>query len=117
MIQKVEKWRIQELGQVLKRLSLLMQTGKNSDWGSVFSHFSLEAQNIAGHNKFDLNAIKRLSQNIVTCFEGGSSLRNLVLLQKEPKQMETINQEFREAIGLLFVILASIEEKLEEPIN
>jgi hypothetical protein len=31
--------------------------------------------------------------------------------------MEALNQEFREAIRNLFEILASIEEKLIEPVN
>lgn len=117
MIQKIEKWRIQELGQVLKRLSILMKEGKNSDWGSVFSHFSHEAQNIVGHGTFDPEALKRLSNNIINCFEGGSSLRNLVLLQNEPTKMDALNKEFRETIRLLFTILGSFEEKLKEPIH
>jgi hypothetical protein len=117
MIQKIEKWRIQELAQVLKRLSILMQEGKNSDWGSVFSHYAHEAQNIVGHRTFDMDALRRLSNNIVNCFAGGSSLRNLVLLQKEPINMDALNQEFRETIRLLFTILGSFEEKWKEPIH
>jgi hypothetical protein len=117
MIQKVEKWRIQELEQVLNRLALLLMKGKSSDWGNVFSHFAQEAQNIAAHQKFNLDVLKRLTQNIVNCFEGVSSLRNLVLIQENPKKKDTLNREFREALRVLFAILASIEEKWTEPIN
>ena len=91
MIQKVEKWRIQELEQVLNRLAMLLHKGKSSDWGNVFSHFAQEAQNIAAHRKFNLDALKRLSQNIVNCFEGISSLRNLVLIQENPQKKGCMN--------------------------
>ncbi len=117
VIQKIEKWRIQELEQVLVRLSVLMKEGKNSDWGSVFSHFAHEAQSIVGHKTFDLDALKKLSNNIIHCFEGGSSLRKLVLLQKEPMKMDVLNQEFRETIRLLFTILGSFEEEWEEQVH
>ena len=117
MIQKVEKWRIQELEQVLNQLALLLRTGENSDWANVFFHYAQEAKKLALHNKFDLDVLKRLSQNIVNCFEGISSLRTLVLIQERAKQMEALNQEFREAIRSLFEILASIEDKWIEPFN
>ena len=94
-----------------------MKEGKNSDWGSVFSHFAHEAQTILGHRTFNLDALKRLSNNIIHCFEGASSLRKLVLLQKEPMKMNALNQEFRETIRLLFTILGSFEEKWEEQVH
>ena len=117
MVQKVEKWRVLELEQVLNRISRLMKEGENPDWSSVFSHFALEAQNIVNHEKFDLDALQRLLRNILICFDRGSSLRNLELSQNEPGLRETLNKEFRETIGRLFAILSSIEEKWEEPIN
>lgn len=117
VIQKVEKWRIQELGQVLDRLSLLLRKGENSEWANAFSHFTQEAQNLAAHKKFDLDVLKRLAKNIVHCFDDASSLRNLVLIQKNPNHMEILNQEFRDVIRLLFEILASIEKKWTELIN
>jgi len=117
VIQKVEKWRVQELGQALNQLALLLRRGENTEWANVFSHFGHEAQNITTHENFDLDVLKRLAQNIVNCFDGISSLRKLVLNHENPRQMETLNQKFREAIQLLFEILASIEEKWTEPIN
>ena len=58
MIQKVEKWRIQELEQVLIRISLLMRKGSNSDWASVFSHCAQEAKHLAFMN-LQIQAIDR----------------------------------------------------------
>lgn len=117
MIQKIEKWRIQELEQVLNRLALLLRTGKNSDWANVFSHYAQEAKKLSLQTKFNLDMLKRLSQNIGNCFEGISSLRTLVLIQESAKQMEVLNQEFRESIRYLFEILASIKKKWSEPVN
>ena len=117
VIQKVEKWRIQELEQVLNRLALLLRTGKNSDWANVFSHFAQEAKILTLHNRFNLDSLKRLVPNIVNCFESISSLRTLVLIQQSAQQMETLNHEFRESIRNLFEILVSIEEKWTDPVN
>jgi hypothetical protein len=117
VIQTVEKWRIQELGQVLNRLALLLQKGENSDWARVFSHYALEAKNLADHKKFNLDVLKRLAQNIINCFDHVSSLRNLVLTHNNARKMEILNREFKKAIRLLFEIIASIEKKWKEPIN
>jgi hypothetical protein len=116
-MQKVEKWRILELSQVLGRLSLLLREGDNAEWANVFSHFNEEAQNLASHETFDLSVLKRLTQNIINCFDGTSSLSNLVLMKKDIKQMEILNQDYRDTIRHLFTILASLEEKWTEQIN
>ena len=117
MIQKIEKWRIQELEQSLNRLSLLLRKGKSFDWANVFSHFAQEAKVLVDHKKFDLDKIKRLAQNIVNCFDHVSSLRNLVLTHENARKMDILNREFRKTIRLLFEILASIEEKWTESVN
>ncbi len=117
MIQKVEKWRIQELEQVLNRLASLLRLGENYDWASVFSHFALEAKRLAIKDKLNLDSLKRLVYNIFNCFDGTSSLRTLVLVQENTKQMDKLNQDFRESISHLFDIFASIEEKWTDPVN
>ena len=116
-MQKVEKWRIQEMGQVLTRLSQLLRQGENAEWANVFAHFAQEAQNIARQKKFSLEVLKRLVHNIINCFDSGSSLRNMVLIQKNGKQMEVLNQEFRDTIKHLLEILAAIEEKWTESVS
>jgi hypothetical protein len=117
VIQKIEKWRIQELEQALNRLSLLLRKGKNYDWANVFSHFAQEAHNLADRKKFNLDMLKRLAQNIVNCFDHVSSLRNLVLTHENPRKMDILNREFRNAIRVLFEILASIEEKWSDVVH
>ena len=117
MIQKIEKWRIQELEQALNRLSLLLRKGQNFDWANVFSHFAQEANKLADHQKFNLDMLKRLAQNIINCFDHISSLRNLVLTHENPRKMDILNREFRNAIRHLFEIITSIEKKWTEPIH
>ncbi len=116
-MQKVEKWRILELSQILGRIALLLREGENAEWANVFSHFNQEAQNVASEKKFDLSVLKRLTQNIINCFDGTSSLSNLVLVKRNLNQMERLNQDYRTAIRDLFTILASLEEKWTEQIN
>jgi hypothetical protein len=116
-MQKVEKWRIQELGQVLSRLSRLLRQGENSEWANVFFHFAQEAQNLVDHKRFDLNVLKRLVQNIINCFDGISSMGSLVLIQENANKMDLLNQEFRDSIKFLFEILASIKAKWTESVN
>jgi hypothetical protein len=117
VIQKVEKWRIQELEQVLNRLSLLMRMGANPDWAAVFSHYALEAKHLANREKFNLDVLKKLAQNIVNCFDHVSSLRNLVLTHENAKKMDILNREFRNSLKLMFEIIAQIEEKWTDPIS
>jgi hypothetical protein len=117
VIQKVEKWRIKELEQVLNRISLLMRRGANSDWASVFSHYAQEAKHLAEREKFNLDFLKRLVLNIVNCFDHVSSLRNLVLTHENARKTEILNREFRKSISLLFEIIASIEEKWTESVS
>jgi hypothetical protein len=116
-MQKIEKWRIQEMAQVLNRLSQLLRLGDNSEWANVFSHFAKEAQNLIDQKILKLDGLKRLSQNIINCFDSTSSLRNLVLIQENNKKMEILNQEFRDTIRVLFEILAAMEEKWTESVN
>lgn len=116
-VQRVEKWRIQELSQVLKHLSRLLRLGQNAEWASVFSHYAQEALNLAAQESFKLDGLKRLVQNILSCFEDASSLHDLVLVQEDIKKMGNLNQEFRDAIRLLFENLAAIEEKWTESVH
>jgi hypothetical protein len=116
-MQKVEKWRIQQLAQLLDRIASLLRMGNHADWASVFSHYAHEARILAGKEKLNLDSLKRLVQNIITCFEGASSLRQLVLARENAKQMDSLNQEFREAVSHLFDIFMSIEEKWTDRIN
>ncbi len=116
-MQKIEKWRIQELTQVLNQLAAILREGNNSEWASVFNHFAQEAHAIVQSVQFDLEGLKKLIMNMRSCFEGASSLHNLVLAEENSKKMEELNQEFTRVKGLLFMLLSDIEKKWAEPIN
>jgi hypothetical protein len=116
-MQKVEKWRIQELAQVLNQISILLREGKNAEWASVFSHFAQEAYLISEKRELKIDFLIRLIENIINCFEGGSSLRNLVLQHENSKRMTKLNQEFGQRRQVLSEILIDMETKWTEPVN
>ena len=116
-MQKIEKWRIQELAQVLNQMATLLREGKNTEWANVFSHFTQEANDISEKRELELGSLARLIQNVINCFDGGSSLRNLILSHEDSKRMAKLNQEFSRRRKLLSEILADMEEKRAEPIN
>ncbi len=116
-MQRVEKWRIQELAQVLGQISILLREGKDAEWANVFSHFAQEAHKIFEKSELELDSLVRLIQNIVNCFDSGSSLRNLILRHDNSNRMATLNQEFSQKRNILSEILTEIETKWTETIN
>ena len=116
-MQKVEKWRIQELAQVLNQISILFREGKNAEWANVFSHFAQEARTISEKRELNLDFLIRLIQNIINCFDEGSSLRNIVLQHENSEKMSTLNHEFTQKRQLLSEILIDMEAKWTEPVN
>jgi hypothetical protein len=116
-MQKIEKWRIVELEQVLNQISILLREGKNPEWANVFSHFAQEAHKILDKNDLELNSLQRLIQNIIVCFDGGSSLRSLILHHGNSNRMAKLNQEFGHKRNFLSEILTQMEAKWAEPIN
>lgn len=116
-MQKIEKWRIQELTQVLNQLAALLREGNNSEWASVFNHFAQEAHEIVQRIQFDLEGLKRLVKNMRSCFDGASTLHSLVLAEENSKKMKELNQEFIRIKGLLFMLLSDLEKKWIEPIH
>jgi hypothetical protein len=101
-MQKIEKWRIVELEQVLNQISILLREGKNPEWDK---------------NDLELNSLQRLIQNIIVCFDGGSSLRSLILHHGNSNRMAKLNQEFGHKRNFLSEILTQMEAKWAEPIN
>ncbi len=52
-IQKVEIWRVKELGLVLHHLTELFRKSDHHEWASVFHHYYVETQNILSGSEFD----------------------------------------------------------------
>ena len=116
-MQKIEKWRIQEMAIALNRLCELLNEGHNREWGNVFSHFHLETNSLIQKKDLDLDSLKRLIFNIKGCFERTSSLRSPVLYLDNPASSERLNQKFAEESARLQKILLDLEERSKEVIN
>jgi hypothetical protein len=116
-MQKIEKWRLEELALVLHDLSELLRKGDNCEWANVFFHFHDESQKIISKKEFDLHLLKRLIQNIKNCFAGVSSLRNLVLWHMNSRENSKVNQDFKHSRARLLKILDDIEQRTIEYIN
>lgn len=116
-MQKIEKWRLEELALVLNKLSELLRKGNHSEWANVFHHFHDEAQKILMKQEFDLALLERLVKNIKNCFLGMSSLRNLILYDLELEESEKINQDFQHSKARLLKILENMAQRTIEYIN
>jgi len=116
-MQKIEKWRVEELALVLNQISKLMRKGDNCEWANVFSHFHQESKQIVNKNEFDQHLLKRLVTNIKNCFIGLNSLRNIVLWHLNTRESASLNQEFQRYKARLLNIIENIEKRLIEYIN
>lgn len=116
-MQKIEKWRIQELAHILNDLAEILKQGNNAEWANVFTHFYYESQKILYCKEFRLEELKKLLQNIGNCFIGISSFRNLSLGQDLPAESEILNKEFNKIRSRLLVVLAQMENQAVEYIN
>lgn len=114
---KVEKWRLQELGLILKRLTDLLKQGDNQEWAAVFDHYYQELNFILISRNYDSEALNRLILNIQNCFSGLSSFKNLVLRHDNSTQMSRLNQEFYEEKVHLIEALVDFEKRLQVYIN
>lgn len=116
-MQKIEKWRIEELALVLNHLSQLLRRGDNCEWANVFSHFHQESKQIVEKNEFDQHLLKKLVINIKNCFTGLHSLRNIVLWHLNTRESANLNQEFQRYRARLLKIIEYVEKRLIEYIN
>jgi hypothetical protein len=116
-MQKIEKWRIQELAIVLNQLTELLRNGNQGEWANVFTHYYFECQKILLKQEFNLEEMKKLLQNIGNCFVGVSSFRNLTLRNKDRIRDDHLNREFGRVRSRLLVILAQMENQSIEYVN
>ena len=113
-MQKIEKWRIQELVLVLDELSIILKKGKNTEWSNVFSHYHLEAQKLLESKTLQVDKLDRLIFNIKNCFHSGSSLDNPLIFEDMQKEFYGILKEFKTARLRLLGIIRQMEDQLVE---
>lgn len=116
-MQKIEKWRIEELAIVLNELTALLRTGDSRDWANVFSHFYDESQKIISKKEFDLNAFSKLVTNIKNCFFNGHSFKEIALKHKYPREEIKLNEDFLFVRARLYKILMDLELRITEYIS
>jgi len=116
-MQKIEKWRIEELGLVLNELSFLLKLGESSEWANVFSHFNDESQKIVTKKEFDLDSLNKLVRNIKNCFFKGSSFTDTLFRHENPKEETKLNQILYLIKARLLKILTDMENNIIEYIN
>jgi len=116
-MQKVEKWRVEELALVLNELVVLLRAGENSDWANVFSHYHDESKNIVAKKEFDSESLKKLVTNIMNCFEKNSSFTNIVLKHENPKEEQKLNQALYLTRARLLTVIRDMEERIIEHIH
>lgn len=117
MQHQVEKWRLQELALILRRMMDLLKKGDNQEWASVFDHYIQEVHGILLTRDFQRDTLTRLIQNIQNCFSGMSSFKNLVLRHDNTTQMSRLNQEFYEEKLHLIEALLDFEKRMQVYIN
>lgn len=115
--QKVEIWRIKELGLILQNLSELLKKSDHHEWANVFHHYYTETQNILLGSKFYTDHLIRLVLNIKNCFHSLSSLRNLMIQGESPGENEALRQDFERGKARLFKVLEEIERRTTEYVH
>ena len=113
-MQKVEKWRVQELSIMLKHIHELLMKGGDSEWANVFLHFHHEAVEILARDDFKLDPLKKLVQNIASGLESFHSVTNLSLGHEDLKAKSEWNRAFQRAKARLISILTEIDRRTLE---
>jgi hypothetical protein len=113
-MQKIEKWRLQQLSHTLEKIAGLLTKGGNSEWGNVFTHFHLEAEQVVSADKLNFEGLVRFIANIKNCFSGLGSFKNLVLSHQNSDTRNQLNHEFFDTRALLYEILEEIEARTKE---
>ena len=116
-MQKIEKWRIEELALMLNELAVLLKTGNSREWANVFVHFHDESQNIISKEEFDLDSLNKLVKNVKNCFFGNSSFKNIVLWHENSEMKRKINLNLYLIRARLMKILMDIEDRAIVHIN
>lgn len=116
-MQRIEKWRVEELALVISELSDLLRKGNDCEWANVFFHYHQESQRIVSSGEFNIDYLKKLVTNIMNCFSRSSSLNNLVLWHENSEERTRLNQELFQTRARLLKILKDIEDLAVEPIS
>lgn len=113
----IEKWRMDELSLVLKRIGLVLQAGGQAEWAGVFHHFQEEADSLSRVPPVEKETVERLARNIQACLRNGTSLRCPLLVHEDESIGEGLFREYHRMRLRLLKILGELEECLRFVIN
>lgn len=117
VMEKIERWRVEELSLLLSWLACLLKEGFNPEWASVFSHFDEESRRLLAAGPVDCPRLKRLVGNIKACFVPPSSFPSLRLEAATPGEVDDLSVEFLGVKGRLRQALEEMEARLVDYIN
>jgi hypothetical protein len=114
---RFEPWRLQELALLIDDLVIILRSGKNPEWASVFAHFDQELKLLGQAKTGYRNALSRLIRSILPCLAKESSLSRLELAGKDAEESRVLNQRFIHLQARLRKALDDIQERLIEFVN
>lgn len=114
---KLEKWRIEELVLVLKDLVSTLHQSENREWANVFDHFLGEAESLLLKDSLRISACRQLVQNILCCFLEGDSFRRMTLIPGESEEHQVQNIHFRRLKSRLYHVLTELQSRFVEYVN
>ena len=117
VMQKIERWRVQELLLVLEQLSQTLREGKQRDWEKVFSHYHSETLSILSRDEINTEELRRLVRNIQNCFTGVESFRNLNFIEDDNHGLSDLNREFSHRKSRLIQLLNELRARLMEYVH
>jgi len=116
-MQKIEKWRVEELALLLFEITSLFKKGDNSEWANVFIHFQDETKNVISKRELDLDSLKRLVRNIKSCFSKSHYFNDIFLGQEDSEERARTNRDFYLVKSRLLNVLNELEKLTTEHIH
>lgn len=117
IMQKVEKWRIQELSQILDEMADLFQKAGQAEWAQVFLHFSREASALSTRDLFELSVLQKLIRNIRCCFEEARTLESFARNQGSQEEAIRMNLAYIRIKSQLLQLISKMETAWNERIH
>ncbi|MBM3284572.1 MAG: hypothetical protein FJY81_01730 [Candidatus Aminicenantes bacterium] len=116
-MQKIEKWRVEELSLLLGWLVSLLKEGLNPEWAAVFSHFDDESREILAVDPVNRAKLEKLVHSIKACFAPPCSFLYLSLARGNPAEQNGLDAEFLGVKVRLCRALKDIEDRLRDYVN
>lgn len=116
-MQKIEKWRVEELVLVLSELADLLRMKNQPEWANVFAHYQFEASRLLIKNPFDLPEIKNLLKNIRYCFSSIDTSHSSPFSSENQRTERSSQAELLTLRNRLIRIIDEMESRIREYIH